>query len=152
MKPVKLFYSYSHKDEALRDELDAHLKILQRQKVIAPWKDRDIEAGAEWNEEIKRELDEAQIILLLISKDFIASDFCWDKEMERAMQRHDAGEAAVIPIILRSCDWKGAPFGKLQGLPKDMKPVNDWADRDQAFTNVAQGIRKVAERLAANPR
>jgi hypothetical protein len=152
MKPVKLFYSYSHKDEDLRDELDAHLKILQRQKVIAPWKDRDIEAGAEWNEEIKRELDEAQIILLLISRDFIASDFCWDKEMERAMQRHDAGEAVVIPIILRSCDWKGAPFGKLQGLPKDMKPVKDWADRDQAFTNVAQGIRKVAERLAANPR
>ena len=151
MNPVKLFYSYSHKDEALRDELDAHLKILQRQKVIAPWKDRDIEAGAEWNEEIKRELDEAQIILLLISRDFIASDFCWDKEMERAMERHDAGEAVVIPIILRSCDWKGAPFGKLQGLPKDMKPVKDWPDRDQAFTNVAQGIRKVAEKLAKNP-
>jgi hypothetical protein len=67
------------------------------------------------------------------------------------MERHDAGEAVVIPIILRSCDWKGAPFGKLQGLPKDMKPVKDWPDRDQAFTNVAQGIRKVAERLAQTP-
>jgi hypothetical protein len=98
MEPVKLFYSYSHKDEVLRDELDAHLKILQRLKVIAPWKDRDIEAGREWNEEIKRELDEARIILLLISQNFIASDFCWDKEMERAMQRHDKGEAAVIML------------------------------------------------------
>jgi hypothetical protein len=152
MNPVKLFYSYSHADEDLRKELVKHLTILKRQNVIEPWHDRDIEAGAEWSKEIEQHLNEAHIILLLISPDFIASDFCWDKEMERAMQRHDAGEAAVIPILLRSCDWKGAPFGKLQGLPKDMKAVKDWADRDQAFTNVAQGIRKVAERLAANPR
>lgn len=151
MKPVKLFYSYSHKDEDLREELVKHLTILKRQGVLEPWQDRDIEAGAEWNQEIERHLNESQIILLLISSDFIASEFCWDNEMERAMKRHDAGEAVVIPIILRSCDWKGAPFGKLQGLPKDMKPVKDWPDRDQAFTNVAQGIRKVAERLAKNP-
>jgi hypothetical protein len=151
MKPVKLFYSYSHKDEDLREELVKHLTILKRQGALEPWQDRDIEAGAEWNQEIERHLNESQIILLLISSDFIASPFCWDKEMARAMERHDAGEAVVIPIILRSCDWKGAPFGKLQGLPKDMKPVKDWPDRDQAFTNVAQGIRKVAERLAQTP-
>jgi hypothetical protein len=151
IKPVKLFYSYSHKDEGLREELVKHLTILKRQGVLEPWHDRDIEAGAEWNQEIERHLNEAQIILLLISSDFIASPFCWDKEMARAMERHDAGEAVVIPIILRSCDWKGAPFGKLQGLPKDMKPVRDWSDRDQAFTNVAQGIRIVAEKLAENP-
>lgn len=151
MKPVKLFYSYSHKDEDLRKELVTHLSILERQGVLAPWHDRDIEAGQEWNQEIERHLNESQIILLLISSDFIASPFCWDNEMARAMKRHDDGEAVVIPIILRSCDWKGAPFGKLQGLPKDMKPVNEWSNRDQAFTNVAQGIRKVAEKLAENP-
>jgi hypothetical protein len=147
MEPVKLFYSYSHKDEGLREELVNHLTNLERQGVLAPWHDRDIEAGAEWNQEIERHLNESQIILLLISSDFIRSPFCWDKEMARAMERHDAGEAVVIPIILRSCDWKGAPFGKLQGLPKDMKPVKDWSDRDQAFTNVAQAIRRVAEKL-----
>jgi hypothetical protein len=151
MEPVKLFYSYSHKDEGLREELVNHLTSLERQGVLAPWHDRDIEAGAEWNQEIERHLNESQIILLLISSDFIRSPFCWDKEMARAMERNDTGKAVVIPIILRSCDWKGAPFGKLQGLPKDMKPVNEWPDRDQAFTNIAQGIRRVAERLAQHP-
>ena len=151
MEPVKLFYSYSHKDENLRKELVNHLTILERQGVLASWHDRDIEAGAEWNQEIERHLNESQIILLLISSDFIASPFCWDNEMACAMERHEASKAVVIPIILRSCDWKGAPFGKLQGLPKDMKPVNEWSNRDQAFTNVAQGIRKVAEKLAQHP-
>ena len=151
MPSVKLFFSYSHKDEDLRDELVKHLTILKRQNIIAPWQDRDIEAGAEWNEEIQRHLNEAQIILLLISANFIASDFCWDNEMDQAMKRHEAGTAVVIPIVLSSCDWKGAPFGKLQGLPKDMKPVKDWPDHDQAWFNVEQGIRRVAEKLAANP-
>jgi len=151
MEPVKLFYSYSHKDENLRKELVNHLTILERQGVLASWHDRDIEAGAEWNQEIERHLNESQIILLLISSDFIASPFCWDNEMACAMERHEASKAVVIPIILRSCDWKGAPFGKLQWLPKDMKPVDKWSNRDQAFTNVAQGIRKVAEKLAQHP-
>jgi flagellar basal body-associated protein FliL len=149
MGPIKLFISYSHKDEDLRKELVKHLTILKRQNVIELWHDRDIESGAEWNKEIEQHLNEAQIILLLISNDFIASDFCWDKEMERAMQRHKAGGAVVIPILLRSCDWSGAPFGNLQGLPKDMKPVKDWADRDQAFTNIARDIRKQVEKLTS---
>jgi TIR domain len=151
MEPVKLFYSYSHRDEDLRKELVNHLTNLEHQGVLAPWHDRDIEAGQEWNQEIERHLNEAQIILLLISSDFIASPFIRDKEMARAMERHDAGEAVVIPVILRTCDWKGAPFGKLQGLPKNMKPVNEWPDSDRAFTNIAQGIRKVAEKLARHP-
>lgn len=151
MKPVKLFYSYSHKDEDLREELVKHLSILKRQGVLEAWHDRQIDAGAEWANEIDEHLNEAQIILLLISSDFMASDYCYDIEMKRAMERHEANEAVVIPIILRSCVWQGAPFGKIQGLPKDMKPVKDWPDRDQAFTNIAQGIRKVAEKLAQNP-
>ena len=152
MNPIKLFFSYSHKDEDLRNEMVKHLSILKRQGVLEAWHDRNIDAGTEWASEIDERLNEAQIILLLISSDFMASDYCYDIEMKRAMERHDANEAVVIPIIMRSCDWKGAPFGKIQGLPKDMKPVMDWQNRDQAFTNVAQGIRKVAERLAANPR
>ena len=151
MKPVKLFYSYSHKDEDLREELVKHLAILKRQGVLEAWHDRDIDAGAEWANEIDEHLNEAQIILLLISSDFLASDYCYDIEMKRAMERHDANESVVIPIILRSCVWQGAPFGKLQGFPKDTKPVDAWPNPDRAFTNIAQGIRKVVEKLAQNP-
>ncbi len=151
MKPIKLFFSYSHKDEDLRDELVKHLSILKRQGVLEAWHDRDIDAGTEWATEIDEHLNEAQIILLLISADFMASDYCYDIEMKRAMERHDANEAVVIPVILRSCVWQGAPFGKLLGLPKDMKPVDAWTNSDQAFTNIAQGIRKVVEKLTATP-
>lgn len=152
MEPVKLFFSYSHKDEDLREELVKHLSILRRQGVIEAWHDRKIGAGREWAAEIDANLNDARIILLLISSDFLASDYCYDKEMMRAMERHEAGEAVVIPIILRPCDWQGGQFDKLQGLPKDCKPVTSWANRDEAFTDIARGIRKaVAELQASRP-
>jgi internalin A len=140
-----IFFSYSHKDEALRDELETHLKLLQRQGIISAWHDRKILPGKEWDSEIDMYLERAKIILLLISADFIASDYCWDNEVKRALERHESGEATVIPVLLRSCDWKGAPFGKLQGLPKDMTAVTAWKDRDAAWTDVARGIRAIAE-------
>ena len=146
-KPVELFYSYSHKDEELRDELERHLSILKRQGVIAGWHDRRIGAGKEWKGQIDAHLNSAAVILLLVSSDFLASDYCYDVEMKRALERHDAGEARVIPVILRAVDWKGAPFGKLQCLPTDAKPVTSWSNRDEAFRDVAQGIRKAVEEL-----
>ena len=146
-KPVELFYSYSHKDEELRDELERHLSILKRQGVIAGWHDRRIGAGKEWKGQIDAHLNTARVILLLISADFLASDYCYDVEMRRAIERHEAGEARVIPVILRAVDWKGAPFGKLQCLPTDAKPVTSWTNRDEAFRDVAQGIRKAVEEL-----
>jgi tetratricopeptide (TPR) repeat protein len=147
--PVEIFYSYSHKDEKLRERLEKHLSILRREGVISGWTDRKITGGNEWAGEIDEHLESARIILLLISADFLASDYCYDKEMMRAMERHNSGEAVVIPVILRDVDWSGAPFGKLQGLPKDAKPVTLWANRDKAFKNVAVGIRKVVEELRA---
>ena len=112
--------------------------------------DRKIGAGKEWENEIDKHLNAADIILLLISSDFLASDYCYDVEVQTAMKRHDAGEARVIPIILRPVDWSGAPFSRLQALPKDAKPVTDWPNRDQAFLNVAQGIRAAVEELVAS--
>ena len=144
-----LFFSYSHKDEALRDELETHLKLLQRQNVISTWHDRKISPGDEWDGEIDSRLERAAIILLLISADFIASNYCWDKEVRRALERHAVKEATVIPILLRSCDWQTAPFAKLQGLPPELKAVTAWTDRDAAWASVAAGIRMVAERLPA---
>jgi hypothetical protein len=144
---LKVFYSYAHEDEDMRDKLHTHLKILERQGLIEGWYDRDITGGSEWEKEIIDNLQSAQIILLLISSDFLASDFCWSKEMDLAMERHEDNAARVIPIIVRDCDWSGAPFGKLQALPKNARPVEAWSNRNEAFTDVARGIRKVAEQL-----
>jgi internalin A len=141
-----IFFSYSHKDEGLRDELETHLKLLQRQGVISTWHDRKILPGSEWDSEIDRNLETANIILLLISADFIASEYCWGKEVKFALERHRTKDATVVPIMLRSCDWRTAPFAKLQGLPRAMKPVTGWEDRDAAWTDVALGVRAIAER------
>jgi hypothetical protein len=141
---VEIFFSYSHKDESLRKGLEDHLSVIRRQGIISGWHDRMIGPGQEWKGEIDRRLDSARIILLLISPSFLASDYCWDVEMKRAIERHERAEATVIPVILRPCDWHGAPFGKLQALPKDAKPVTSWRPQDEAFKNIAEGIRAVA--------
>lgn len=147
--PIKLFISYAHKDEDMRRELDVHLSNLQRQKMISSWHDRLIEPGRKWADQIHTALDDARIILLLISADFLASDYCYAKEMNRALERHEAGEAVVIPIILRAVDWEGAPFSELQALPKDARPIKKWKDRDEAWVHVVQGLRRVIETLNA---
>ena len=144
---LSIFFSYAHKDEELRDELEKHLSILRWQGLITEWYDRDILAGTKWEHEIDVHLDAAQIILLLISPDFLASPYCYSLEMMRALERHLAGEARVIPIILRPVEWEGAPFSKLQMLPTDAQPVTSWSDRDAALLNVTKGIRKAVEDL-----
>ena len=149
--PIELFISYSHKDEPLREQLGTHLSLLKRQGVIDEWHDRRIGAGQEWAGAIDEHLNHAAVILLLVSADFLASDYCYDLEMTRALERHDADDARVIPVILRPVDWRGAPFAKLQALPKDGKPVTSWPDRDEAFTDIARGIRKAVEDLRPRP-
>jgi hypothetical protein len=146
---IEVLISYSHQDETLKNQLIKHLSLLKRQGVIRDWHDRDIEAGFEWRREIEAHLESAEIILLLISPDFLASDFCFNIEMKRAIERHDQGQACVIPVFLRPCDWKGAPFGKLQGLPTDAEPVTSsrWSSVDEAFAVVAGGIRKAVTDL-----
>ena len=150
---IEVFFSYAHEDEKLRDDLAKQLKLLERQGVISAWHDRQIVAGSEWGSAIDTHLDSAQVILLLISPDFLASDYCWDIEVKRAMERHEAGEARVIPVILRPVDyWQEASFGKLQALPTNAKPVTTWENQDEAFRIVAQGIRQaIAELTATHP-
>lgn len=147
---VEVFYSYSHKDEQLRDQLNAHLIVLKRQHVIDDWHDRRISAGQEWEGRIHEHVNSAKVILLLISSDFLASDYCYDIEMARALERHYSGEAIVIPVILRACDWTSAPFGKLQALPRNAEPVTSWQNIDEAFTGVAKGIREAINNLKAS--
>jgi len=150
--PVEVFYSYSHKDEEFLEKLITHLSLLKRGGVITGWHDRQISAGAEWKDRIDQHLESAGVILLLVSSDFLTSDYCYDIEMARAMERHSEGTARVIPVILRTCDWSDAPFGKLQALPKNAKPVKSWADQDDAFTDIVKGIKRaIAEIVPAGP-
>ena len=139
---AKVFFSYSHRDEELRDELEKHLSILRRQGFIEAWHDRRIGVGAELAHEISQNLETADVILLLVSSDFLASDYCYDIEMKRAMVRHEAGEARVIPVILRPCDWHDAPFGKLLATPPDGKPVTRFPALDEAFVLVVRDIKQ----------
>lgn len=148
-KPIEVFISYSHRDEALREELGKHLSALRRENVIGLWHDRMIGAGDEWKGEIDRRLESAGIILLLASPDFMASDYCYDIEMSRALERHAEGAAIVIPIVLRPVDWLKTPLAQLQSLPRDNKAVvsSHWPNRDEAFVEIAVGIRQAVEQL-----
>ena len=148
---AKVFFSYSHVDEVMRDQLEVQLSMLKRQAIIETWHDRRIGAGKEIERDISRNLEEADIILLLVSSNFLASDYCYEKEMSRALQRHEAGDAIVIPVILRACEWHHAPFGKLNATPPDGKPISQAADPDQAFLEVAKAIREAAKRLPKRP-
>jgi GTPase SAR1 family protein/predicted MPP superfamily phosphohydrolase len=146
-KPLEVFISYSHRDEGLREELGKHLSALRRETVIGIWHDRMIGAGAEWKGEIDRRLESAGVILLLISPDFMASEYCYDIEAKRALERHAAGEAVVIPVVLRPVDWLNTPLGMLQSLPRDNRFVTLWPNQDAAFVEIAQGIRHAVEQL-----
>lgn len=142
-KHVRAFISYSHKDDDLRERLRAHLSQLERDELVEAWDDRAIPAGDQWADEIDQRLEQADIILLLVSADFIRSDYCYKKEMSRALERHAAKDdrAIVIPVILRACDWQSAPFAKLQALPRDGRPLADWKSEDDYFAVVAKGLR-----------
>jgi len=143
----KIFFSYSKFDREYLEQLLRHLSVLRRSGKIAAWDDHQILPGEEWDDAIKDELAHADIILLLISSDFLATDYIWDVEIKTAMERHAQKSAQVIPIVLRSCSWEDTPFGKLNGLPSKAKPVNSYGDRDQAWLDVVKGI----ERLLPTP-
>jgi hypothetical protein len=141
----KVFISYSHKDETFKEELDTHFSALKRSGLVDVWHDRRIDAGTEWDDEIKAELESADIILLLVSANFLASEYIWKVEIARAMERHRAKEAKVVPVFIRSCDVKGMPFEGIQGVPRDAKPVASFTDRDEAYVQIAKGIRAILE-------
>lgn len=145
---ARVFFSYSHDDEEQRNQLEKHVALLKRQGLIESWHDRRILAGEHIDNAIEVELERADIILLLVSASFIASEYCFSKEMGRAMERHQRGEARVVPVIVRNCDWHTAPFGKLKAVPKNGKAITSWANPDDAYTDVAREIRAIVEKSA----
>lgn len=144
---IEIFFCYAREDEVLRQGLEKQLSALRRQNFIDLWHDRNISAGTDWEKEINLHLNAAHIILLLISSDFMDSDYCFGIEMKRAIERHYRGEARVVPIILRPVYWQKSPFGKLQALPTNAKPITTWSNPDEAFFDVAEGIRNAIEEL-----
>ena len=142
---LNIFLSYAHEDEAMKIQLDKNLIMLKKNEKINVWQDRQLLAGMEWDENIAKELLAADIILLLISVDFNNSQYIWDKELKIAMERHSTKEARVIPIILRTCEWSEMPYAKLQALPTGAKPISTFTDKDEAYTDVARGIRMVVD-------
>lgn len=144
---ARVFMSYSHNDEGLRDQLEVQLAMLQRQGLVEVWHDRRMLAGDRLDWTISKELDEADIILLLVSPDFIASDYCYKIEKGRALERHREGSARLISVILRPCDWTHTDLREYLVTPKDGKPITQWPDRDEAFLDVAQSIRRAIEEI-----
>jgi len=141
---ARLFYSYAQADEALLERLEVHLKILERSGLIEAWHRGKLLPGAERAPTVERQLAQADIVLLLVSADFLASDACWDVEMKTALERHEAGQATVVPVILRPCDWKSvSQLSKLEALPKDTIPVTRWTDPEDAWVDIAQGLRRL---------
>lgn len=139
--PVEIFCSYSHKDRELREEFEKHVAMMKRRNFIKVWHDQRILAGGDWKGEIDEHLNSADIIALFVSSDFLASDYCYEKEMKQAMRRQEQRDAFVVPVIVRSCDSSDAPFGHLQAIPTDALPVTKWKDRDEAWTDVADRLK-----------
>jgi hypothetical protein len=148
--PLQVFISYSPTDEALLKEMETHLASLIHQNKIQPWHKGAIAPGLEWDSEIKQQLETADLILLLISPSFMASDHC-GTEMTRAIERHDAGNVRVIPILLRPVDREGSPFSKLQTLPRNDQAITTWSDRDKAFLHIVQELRTLLPSSPSSP-
>ena len=144
---LTVFVAYSHVDEQLKNELLKHLEPLKKLGLIDAWHDQRLKAGDEWDKSISKHLESANIVLLLVSIDFINSNYCYDIEFAQALALHQAGDATVIPVVLRACLWQESPLGKFQAVPKDGKAVSSWNDRDEALMSVAESIKHVADHL-----
>jgi TIR domain len=150
--PLEIFCCYAREDRDMLDHLKKHLTPLERQGWINIWSDTNLNAGVEWEKELRRHLEKADIILLLISPDFMASDYCYSTEMDRAIERHNEGSVQAIPILLRPTLWQYAPFAKFQMVPTNATPITSWLNRDAAFLDVAMQVNQVVAELRSLPK
>lgn len=143
---MRLFISYSHKDAAVLERLHVHLAGMRRERLISEWYDREILAGDDIDNQISEQLESADIFLLLVSPDFIASDYCVERELARALERHDQGNARVIPIIVEPCDWASMDrLRRLKALPRDGAPISEFANENTAFVDITQELRRILD-------
>jgi TIR domain-containing protein len=140
---AKAFISYSHRDEKALERLHTHLATLRRERTITAWFDREILAGDDIDSTIDSNLTESEIFLALVSPDFLASNYCYEQEMAKALERHAEGTLRVVPVILEPCDWKSTPLGKLKALPKDGKAISTWTNENIAYLDVVTELRRI---------
>jgi hypothetical protein len=145
--PVNIFYSYTRTDEEMLVELDEHLSEFKSEVPVGVFWDRNLEAGIEWHSEIKDELKEADVVLLLVSPDFLASRYCRQVELPATLDLHASGLASAIPVILRPCAWQETALGRLQAIPRGGRPIIEWAERDDAWTEAARAITSVINHI-----
>ncbi|MEZ2873938.1 toll/interleukin-1 receptor domain-containing protein [Pseudomonas lundensis] len=146
---AKVFFSYSHDDEALRDQLEKHLSSLKHEGLIESWHDRRLIAGEMVDAAIDLQIDEADVVLLLVSASFLSSHYCYSVEMKRAMERHFQGKCRLVAVILRACDWSQSPIGKLLAVPQDGKPITSWTNLDEAYTDVVRQVRSLLKEISS---
>lgn len=145
--PPRIFVSYCHADRLLKEELLKHLEPVRRLGLIDTWTDLEILPGEDWDRTISANLEMAEIVLLLISIDFINSKYCYDVEMQQAIAKHRNKQCQIIPVILRPCMWKHTPFAQFQALPTEAKAVVTWKDQDEALTDIAEGVLRIAREI-----
>lgn len=148
--PVTAFLSYSHKDESYRETLETHLAALRRQGRLDAWHDRKLLPGDAFDDVIAAEVERADLVILLVSPDFIASDYCVEKELARALERHAQNQCVVVPVIVRPCDWHEMPFGRLTALPTDGQPIATAENEDAAFLDVVKGLKLLIGHVAGS--
>ncbi len=145
--PLKIFYSYAHEDEPILAELRKHLAPLRHEQIVVDWYDRELLPGADWDSEISSRLESADIVIALLSADFVASQYAYGRELRRALELHDRGSLALVPVVVRPCRWERLPVARLQVLPEDAKPITSWGEPDRAYLSVAVGVERAVRGL-----
>ena len=141
--PIQIYISHSNRDRQMKEQLITYLKSLERQGLINILNDQGIPGGENWEALIDTQMSRASIILLLVSPDYLASDWCYEIEARRALERMETDGIKVVQIILKRCDWFYAPFGRLQALPMNGKPINEWRKRPDAYIDVAERVKQI---------
>jgi TIR domain/Putative peptidoglycan binding domain len=149
-RPLKLFLSYAHEDRDILEGLRKHLAPLRYEQVVADWFDREITPGEDWDREILTRLESADLVIVIVSADFVASEYAFGTELTRALELHDHGRLRVIPVIGRNCRWQNLPFARLQALPEGALAISGWPDRDDAYVSVVVGVERAAREILSS--
>ena len=149
-KRCRVFVSYARVDEPYRRRLEVHLAQLRRDGLVEVWSDQAVKAGSDWERDIQHRLTTADIVILLVTPDFVASHYCFDKELPEALRRHEEEGVRILPVHVKTVDLANLPFGKFQGLPADLRPIVAWRRADDAWSQVARWVRRAAEEILQN--
>ena len=148
--PLRLFLSYAHEDRNILEELRKHLAPLRHEQVVTDWYDRELVPGQSWNHRIQEQLESSHLVLVIVTADFVASDYAYGQELNRALELHDTGLLRLIPVIARNCLWQNLPLARIQVLPEGAVPISRWQDRDDAYVSVVTGVERAAREILAS--